>query len=181
MESPKCPLCRNLRSVSRFTERGHMLWRCPDCGLFFIDPYPSEEAEFRDSVIDNSFDCIESTDSDAYYRGEVNFYKSYFPLIEREIEGARSLLDIGCGTGRLLELLAEKTGLVCEGIELNAARAELASKRASCLVHRYTVERFSSQNKFDVITFVNVLFHIPWFDPVFRSVRSLLAEVADSS
>jgi Zn-finger protein len=54
MPSPFCPLCRNSRSEARFAERGHTVWRCPDCGLFHIDPYPPEEAEFRESVIDNS-------------------------------------------------------------------------------------------------------------------------------
>jgi predicted TPR repeat methyltransferase len=57
---------------------------------------------------------------------------------------------------------------------LNASRAELAAKRASFPVHRIPVERFSSSQKYDVITFINVLSHIPWFDPVFRSVRALL-------
>ncbi len=177
MSSPFCPLCRNQRSEPRFVERGHTLWRCPDCGLFFIDPYPSENAGFRESVIDNSYEGgIESTDSDAYYQGEVNFYRHYFPLVEREIEGARRLLDVGCGTGRLLELLSKRRGLACEGIELNAARAELASKRASCPVHRIPVEQFAASEKYDIITFINVLSHIPWFDPVYGTIRSLLAE-----
>ena len=173
---PLCPLCRNSETEERFSERRHRVFRCRKCGLFFIDPYPPQEAAFRESVIDNSFEGIESPDSAKHYLSEVHFYARYFPLIARECEGARSVLDIGCGTGRLLELLGRFPDLSRTGIELNAARAADAMRRTGCMIHRIPIERFTSARKFDVIAFINVLSHIPWFDPLFRSIRSLLSE-----
>jgi hypothetical protein len=59
------------------------------------------------------------------------------------------------------------------GIELNAAPAEYARKMAGCEIHEVPFEEFRSDNKFDVITMINVLSHIPP-DGLFSSVRSLL-------
>jgi SAM-dependent methyltransferase len=176
MGSPSCPLCRETVAEERFSERGYRVLRCTHCGLFFIDPYPSEEADFREKVIDNSFEDIKTVDSRQHYRYEKNFYKGYFPLIAEECKGARSMLDIGCGTGRLLELLGEFPDLKREGIELNAGRADDAARRTNCEIHRIPFEHFTSPHKFDVITYINVFSHLPRFDSVFGSIRSLLSE-----
>jgi SAM-dependent methyltransferase len=175
-ETPPCPLCSDHESEERFKERGYRVFRCRTCGLFFINPYPSRDAAFRETVIDNSFEGIEFPDSAKLYRSEVYFYARYFPLIARECSGARSVLDIGCGTGRLLELLGGFPDLYRAGIELNAARADAAARRTGCAIHRVPIECFTDSRRFDVITFINVLSHIPWFDPLLRSIRSLLSD-----
>ena len=152
------------------------MFSCRVCDLFFIHPYPSENEQFRDSVIDNSFDEIETPDSRRHYRTEINFYNRYFPIIDQDCRGARSFLDIGCGTGRLLELLGKYPNLYRTGIELNADRAAMARKVSGCEIHQIPIENFSSEKKFDVITLINVFSHIPWFDRLFHSIRSLLSE-----
>lgn len=152
------------------------MFSCRVCDLFFIHPYPSESEQFWDSVIDNSFDEIETPDSQRHYRTEINFYRRYFPIIEQDLRYARSFLDIGCGTGRLLELLYKYPNLYRTGIELNADRAAVARKKSGCEIHQIPIENFFSEKKFDVITLINVFSHIPWFDRLFHSIRSLVSE-----
>ncbi|UCH95916.1 MAG: class I SAM-dependent methyltransferase, partial [Candidatus Aminicenantes bacterium] len=89
-----------------------------------------------------------------------------------------SVLDIGCGTGRLLELLGQKGNLLRVGIELNIERASFARKTAQCDIYQIPVEKFiRHQNReFDIITLMNVLSHIPSFDRLFDAIHSLLAD-----
>ena len=47
--------------------------------------------------------------------------------LERRASHARSLLDVGCGTGRHLELMRERYEV--EGLDLNPTMLELARKR----------------------------------------------------
>jgi SAM-dependent methyltransferase len=176
MQSPVCPLCKSSETDARFSERGYQVFSCRFCDLFFIHPYPSESDQFRNSVIDNSFDEIETPDSRRHYRGEINFYSRYFPIIDQDCIDARSFLDIGCGTGHLLELLCKYPNLYRTGIELNADRAAMARKVSGCEIHQIPIENFSGEKKFDVITLINVFSHIPWFDRLFHSIRSLVSE-----
>jgi SAM-dependent methyltransferase len=176
MQPSVCPLCKSSDSDKRFSERGYQVFSCKVCKLFYIQPYPSETEQFRNSVVDNSFQEIETPDARRHYRGEINFYKRYFPIIENDLKDAQSILDVGCGTGHLLELLGKYPNLYRTGIELNDDRAAMAKRISGCEVYQIPIENFISERKFDVITLINVFSHIPFFDRFFYSLRSLLSK-----
>lgn len=175
MQTPACPLCKSQDNEERFLERGYTVFVCHVCGLFFINPYP-EIGEVQHRVSEYEYDEIEILDVTKHYLAEVQFYQRYFPLISQECTEAKSILDVGCGTGHLLERLSIYPGLYRVGIELNAARAERARKVATCEIFQVPIEEFSSERKYDVITMINVLSHIPSFDRLFNSIHSLLQE-----
>ncbi|MGB3479114.1 MAG: methyltransferase domain-containing protein [bacterium] len=175
MKIPICPLCKSQDNKLFFSERGYDLFACNVCELFFIDPYPTASDQVYNHVSNYSYDEIEILDSKKRYCAETLYYKKYMPLIAAECNGVTSILDVGCGSGYLLKQL----GILYPdtlrfGIELNKARAEMARKVSGCEIFQKPIEEISNHTKFDVITMINVLSHIPSFDTLFRSVQSLL-------
>jgi SAM-dependent methyltransferase len=96
--------------------------------------------------------------SDKDYIGEVNYVDS---LIKASSQDAKTLLDMGCGTGKHAELLCEK-GYKVHGIDLSEEMLKIAQTRRVGREDRLT---FSQSNitelqlykKFDVVI---SLFHV---------------------
>lgn len=82
------------------------------------------------------------------------------------------LLDIGTGVGTLLEV-AEKLGFEAEGIELCTKLADQARTKG-LKVHTTDVEKLSSDKKFEVITILGVIEHLPKPLEVLQSLKELL-------
>lgn len=176
MQTPICPLCGSKDNEKRFSVRSYDLLVCYTCELLFINPYPTDIDKRYATVAEGESDEIEILGAAKHYSAEVKYYKKYFPLIDQECKGAESVLDVGCGTGHLLELLGKYPHLVRAGIELNSARARLAKEHSGSEIYQVPIEDFSSEIKFDVITMINVLSHICSFDRLFTSISSLLSE-----
>lgn len=72
-------------------------------------------------------------------------------ILEAEHPSARTLLDVGCGTGRHLEHLRERYEV--EGLDLNEDLLELARDRCPTVAfHRADMREFSLDRRFDVVT-----------------------------
>ena len=102
------------------------------------------------------------------------FYAEHLTSIQPHCVGAKSLLEVGCGTGRLLELMRD-TGLDCEGVELDPERAETARLRSGCKIHTAPVEELRTEKTYDVITMINVLSHIPSLPGLVAAIGRLLS------
>lgn len=170
-----CPLCASTESSYRFSERSYDLRSCDNCSLLFIDPYPDRGPEVHAQVRENTYDTLEVLDAATHRESEALFYGSRIPVIMRDLDGASSILDVGCGTGYLLGMLADTPIQRRVGIELNRARAAYARRSAKCDVFELPVEEFETDEKFDVILLMNVLSHVPSFDTLFGRLRHLLA------
>lgn len=168
-----CPLCESLDTEKAFTDNGCVLRVCNECELFFVDPYPCGNEQHAKVSIGECLD-IELLDCERRYEGERLYYDRHLSLIAEECESATSLLDVGCGTGHLLERLSRNPRLRRTGIELNSQAARMARHVAGCDVLEVPFEEFRSERKYDVITMINVLSHIPTFDGMFRSLRAAL-------
>jgi len=175
-QTPRCPLCGSENNELTFSTKSYDLLVCNTCELLFINPYPSDIKKRHTIVAESSFEQTKILNASKHYSAEVGYYKKYFPLIEHECKDARSVLDVGCGTGHLLERLSKYSNLFRVGIELDSARAKLAMKYSGCKIYQIPIEKFTSEVKFDVITMINVLSHIPSLDQLFSSITSLLSE-----
>ena len=175
MKEAICPLCGSNKSERRFSEREYDVFVCQTCELFFIHPYGKDVHE---KVSTYDYDNLKIIDSDRHYVSSKRYYTSkYFSYIASECKDAKSLLDVGCGTGALLELLNNiNPDMRRIGIELNAERAKFAKRVAKCEIYQVPIEKFSYESKFDVITIINVLSHIPSFDDLFTSIHKLIAK-----
>jgi len=169
-----CPLCGNQDNQARFSQRGYKLCVCNNCELLFIDPYPAEIDVVHKRVSDYSQHEMNIVDPEVDHLSSILYYKKYLPMVEKACEGAKSVLDVGCGTGYLLQQLGSSRSLYRCGIELNEGRAEIARNISKCEIHEVPIEQFNSQKKFDVIILMNVLSHMYSFDKLFGSLLSLL-------
>lgn len=176
-ETSSCPLCESQDNSARFSERGYNVLMCNECGLFFIDPYPRTSGRVHDRVSEYDYNEIEILDVKKRYHAEARYYKKYLPLILSECEEAKAILDVGCGSGYLLKQLAiQYPDARKVGIELNHIRAKTAEIVSGCEIWQTPVEKVPIDTKFDVITMINVLSHIPSFNALFTSIRSLLRD-----
>ena len=72
-------------------------------------------------------------------------------ILRRVAPGARSLLDVGCGTGRHLEHLRGRFHV--EGLDLSRQMLAIARKRCPGVrFHQGTLVDFNLNRQFDVIT-----------------------------
>jgi SAM-dependent methyltransferase len=169
-----CPLCHSVSSSHAFSDCGCELRVCNDCELFFVHPYP-RVVEQQERVTSGDYPGIELLDCARRYQGERLYYDRHFELIAQETAGAASILDVGCGTGNLLERFASRPNCYRLGIELNPAAAQLARNMARCEILELPFEDFRSERKFDAITMVSVFSHVSSFDAMFGSLRRALA------
>jgi GT2 family glycosyltransferase/SAM-dependent methyltransferase len=95
----------------------------------------------------------------------------YHDLLRREIlelvpPTAKSLLDLGCGTGKLGKAIKERQSCFVEGIELNKEAAKIAENNLDVVItdnlNRY--DPTFSKNRYDCIVFADILEHLisPW-------------------
>jgi SAM-dependent methyltransferase len=171
---PQCPLCGCRENRKAFADNGCELRSCRHCGLFFIHPYP--RIHQRHAQIEaGALEGIDLLDCERRHAGERLYYDRHFPWIEEECRAAKSFLDVGCGTGRLLELLSARKHMRRVGVELNPQAAEFARRSANCEILEVPFEEFRAEDPFDVISMINVFSHIPSLDALFASLRAALA------
>jgi S-adenosylmethionine-diacylgycerolhomoserine-N-methlytransferase len=131
-----------------------------------------------------------------YYRWHAKFYdatrwaflfgrRSLITTVAEQIKSPRSILEIGCGTGKNLIALAQAfpgariTGLDLSSDMLDRARAKIAPHAGRIeLLHRaYDGPVTDGEEKFDLIVISYALSMInPGFDDVIRLCRDDLSE-----
>jgi len=77
------------------------------------------------------------------YDREFSFYHKWLKRYK-----AKSVLEIGCGTGRLLEKL-HKAGYKVEGLDNSIHMLAIASKRAPVILHQEDMRNIRIRKKFD--------------------------------
>lgn len=93
---------------------------------------------------------------------ERAMYAHKFRLISRLIEPGSSVLDIGCGDGRLLEHLRETRGVEPRGVELSRRACDLARQKGLDVIQAdVTADEWVAPEPVDYIVMSEVLEHLP--------------------
>jgi SAM-dependent methyltransferase len=171
-----CPLCSSQSGLPLFTQSAYTLMHCEECDLSFIHPYPKDAKQHHETVAEYDYAEMEVVRCTTQYNNERLFYQRYFDLIDEVCRDAQSVLDVGCGCGHLLERLAMHPQLLRAGIELNRERAAYAKKKARCEILQTPIEELEGERRFDVISLINVISHVPNISNFFDRLRRLLAE-----
>jgi hypothetical protein len=82
--------------------------------------------------------------------------------IEKKVPNG-TLLDVGTGCGFFLDV-AKRRGWTVKGIEPSAESVEMARRQSGLDVIQGTLKDFKARDRYDVITFINVLEYsaMPW-------------------
>jgi SAM-dependent methyltransferase len=127
--------------------------------------------------VSNNEEHVSRTYSNSYFFGGGAGYPNYLleermlikhgmyyaSLAEKVLKKTGSILDVGSAAGFILKGFAEK-GWNCTGIEPNETMAMHARNRLALNVKATTVEKLSTDEKFDWINIVQVIAHI--IDPL---------------
>jgi SAM-dependent methyltransferase len=140
---------------------------CPDCGFTFKDPPVPE---------DRLIDCYRRS-SGTHWGTNANARSRRFDLITdlvgRTTSGGRRVLDVGCSNGDLLKHLAGQ-GWEPFGVEPGEEAARLAHERGITMLGPEVGSIGGGEPRFDAVTAIDVVEHIPQPVPFFRQVASLL-------
>jgi len=87
-------------------------------------------------------------------------------ILELVPTNARTVLDLGCGTGSLGKAIKKRQDCICKGIELNKEASEIAAKNLD-FVWCDNLNRFDPKflkTKYDCMVFADILEHLvnPW-------------------
>jgi len=96
---------------------------------------------------------------------ETKWYAAFLAPVMEQIPNHSTLLDIGTGSGKMLELLAKNKSVKSTGIDTNESMLEEARKKTKDLpVELIKIEPNSTlpftDEHFDNVTICNVLFHM---------------------
>lgn len=181
-EIKECPVCGKndfslfLNTQDYFlTQEEFTIDKCLSCGFVFTNPIPieSELSKYYDSP-----DYLSHTANKTSLTGEI--YKMFrsvniknkYKLVSSYTKG-KSILDIGCGTGELLNFFKQK-GWDVQGVEPNQSARAFASRRYNIDVfNENELDKFE-ENSFNVISMWHVLEHVPDLDDRMKQLNKLV-------
>ena len=176
MHNIKCPLCGSDIVSSDFRRKDLLsVYHCNICKLRFVDQRDLTNLYGEiDKIYDKEyFEGI----GDLGYRGyseipQTNFYwqKAFLQLID-EIKG-KKILDIGCGTGRLMEMLKDAE---VDGIELSKYAADIAVAKGLHVISKDLMS-LKDESAYDIVTAFDLIEHIPDVKALLNKVKSLLKD-----
>ncbi|MFP4053291.1 MAG: class I SAM-dependent methyltransferase [Phycisphaerae bacterium] len=169
-----CPLCGRAPEAKLFDDNGYDAVRCGSCGLIYIQPYPDPSGQ-HGRVRTYNYDHYDLQSPAEHYRASAAFYDVHWPRLRPWLIEADSVLDVGCGTGWLLELLREANpSAELAGVELNDARREFAQGRTDATIYAEPVEQLQLARRFEAIALIHVLSHVPDIAALFDALKRLL-------
>ena len=148
------------------------LWRCQQCSLVFLHVAQRPEQYF-DQVETEFF-------SDGYLRRRDLFAEPFFVhkarrrmQIIRRFKPSGSLLDIGCGSGELIQV-AREMGYQAAGMDYSRSLARYAREKYGAEVYVGDIETVLLPDRFDIAVMSHVLEHTTDPQATLTSVRELL-------
>ena len=157
--------------LAAYSGRHVSIQRCTACDFAQPAALPALP-RFFDRMYDQRWsDDWVAREHDAGYK-DLIFADILSGLARRTRPGV--LLDVGAHAGRFLRL-ASGAGWEAEGLELNPKTAAFAARATGAIVHQGNVHTFLPTRRYDAITLIDVLEHVPQPIDVMSRVRDYLA------
>jgi len=124
--------------------------------------------EFVEKDVQRHFDSL-AEGYDALKEKNSYYYETLKKLLAENIAHGRSVLEVGCATGELLNALAPSRGA---GIDLSEAMIRRARAKFPRLdFAAVSFEAYAPAASFDFITVVDVIEHVPEPEKLFAKLR----------
>lgn len=178
----QCPVCGSVEFIDFLelkdfflTKETFNLQKCGSCGFVFTNPIPEKELlpRYYDSPDYLSHHSHSMSIINLVYQGlrQINI-KRKFSLVSKFVpKGA--LLDIGCGTGELLNYFHHQKWEV-SGIEPSESARKFAIEKYGLKIEDESGLNNFQENSFDVITMWHVLEHVSDLNGRISEVYKLL-------
>ncbi len=170
----RCPLCqspqinlfkagtvdpRAIRAVDFKITDSHYgsrwtFYSCMKCGFVFANPVPDGE------TIANFYAALADEEYSQEDEGRGRNFSLILKRLGSFVPPGSTLLDVGAASGIFLNL-ARIAGYRVTGIEPSAALVADAEKLYGLKLFHGTAEQFAAGEKFDAITLLDVLEHVP--------------------
>ena len=163
----KCPLCASskmnlLTNELRFANKADV-YRCLGCDLTFLDQasfkFPKDfyEGHYHQTYLTHV--TPDALDPQAYYQKMLRATQIWADRIREILTGKEIVLDVGCSTGHLIDLIKAKTAKIY-GSELNKKEIEYCRNVLKLDVSDAPLETRFKEGTFDYIVMIFVLEHI---------------------
>lgn len=174
----RCFLCGCEERHECFREDPYRVVRCRACGLVYVTPRrdPDRLAEIYQTAYWHSPEAKTFGYTD--YRKDAELYRRTYrrryKLIERHFAKPGRVLDVGCAAGFFLSVMKEK-GWSTQGVEVSDYIAQFGRTQYGLDVFSGKLEDAGLEpESFDLITFWDVVEHLPDPVPVLEQARKLL-------
>ena len=162
-----CPVCNE---PSARTFLGEAFYRCSDCSHWFSTFAPRiNDLDTTSLDTDIALKLSLREARERTYTGSLDLLDTRRPL-----RGIRHL-DVGCSIGQFLAI-SEQRGAKVVGIEPEHAFAELARQQGHDVATGYFPEALGDSDPFDLISFMDVIGHIPALRETGRNALLRLGE-----
>jgi len=105
---------------------------------------------------------------------KYNFRRAVFAQKQiRQLDGITTVLDIGCGTGILVNILSRK-GYMMDGIDTSPEAIEFAKSHRKGNFHLSSIESFRSEYKYDLVIVTQLIEHLRNPESLLINVKRLL-------
>jgi SAM-dependent methyltransferase len=159
MDDAKCIFCGISSDNIVAEENGFKGKRCPECGLVYVSPRPSQNDILN--IYSNNITYARSHVSNSH-AGRLTARNNL--AIIKKYKKTGSLLELGSGSGYFLDE-AKKAGFDVCGIEVNKYESELINKTLGILCENSPLSESSfGDKKFDIIYHRDVFSHL--YDPI---------------
>lgn len=179
-----CPLCGNNRLPDKYEIKDHfftgesfLICECSSCGFLFTNPRPISE---------NLHSYYESPAYFSHRNTRKSIAGLFYHLIRRiairnkhkiisRYKKCGAILDIGCGTGELLNYFKNK-GWKASGIEPAFEPRKFAIENYGLEIFEESSLDYIPEKSFDVITLWHVLEHVPNLHNRILQIKRLLKD-----
>lgn len=174
-----CGLCGGKEKTLQFEESPYRVVKCNRCGLTYVTPRRDPE-KLREMYLADYWQSTSAKDFGYtnYLKDEPLYLKTYrrrFAAVRKHFTNPARVLDVGCAAGYFLSI-AKENGWNCTGVEVSPLVGKFARERYQLDVRQGTLlEQNFNNERFDLITFWDVVEHLPDPIAVLRRARQLLA------
>ena len=163
METVLCDICGQDRArvVYELKDTNYgcpgtfILVQCTTCGLVYQNPRPSLAEMGKYYPVEQYHPFKALRNREAAKPAPLHARRARALTVKL---GAGQILDVGCGSGLFLVVMRQ-LGWQCTGVEPNNEAAQFARERLQLQVHTGDISSIEASEKFDLVTFWDVLEH----------------------